>query len=971
MMYKGKHMFYIVFLLIVLTSFAFTVHADVIIDNGNPGTSYTGSWGVSGGANPYGTDSVWSRNGDTYSWQMSSQPAGVYEVYMWWSGYSSRATSISVAIDYANGTQTTTINQQQNAGQWNSLGQYYFNTTGKVTITAATSSTASTCADAVRFVYVSGGGGNTPPVANNDTATTTANTQVTVNVLANDTDAEGNIDPATVTITSSPAHGTSVPQSNGTIRYTPSGGYTGPDTFKYTVKDTGGAVSNAATVNVTVNSASSTPVATINSIFPDLALPGEEVTFYGSGTDSDGTITGFSWRSSRDGQLSSSASFSDTSLSVGTHTIFFKVQDNSGKWSPEVSASLEINRTEDIYAFGGYGPEYTMSQFRTWLRNFGATGSGSMYTYVNTSLNRTYIIHVIENDVEAMKQALRTKGAHILYFGHSNYGLGPVFGTTAEINAKVINNLYYIDDDRIFNMSSPWIHVSISGMRTGQAYPYWWPIFKDGTSGIMPYDFGDPQGNPPYNYYLTYQLPGDPTLYKVEPVHDSAVERFFGCGAPAWDFSQNAAPPDPNIPEQRQYFITNPNLWTPSFVSEGNWVDTQTTPGYFKENYQYSVAGSGNDWAQWFFSIPHPGSYNVYAWWTSTSDRPTNAPYTVYHAAGSTTVRVNQKTNGKKWNLLGKYNFDIGDYSVVLTDNADSGNVVADGIRVADENNPTEIIQSDFTANLRSGVAPLSVDFSSQETGDVTGWSWAFGDGSTNNTRDSITHIYTNPGTYTVSLTVTGPLGSNTRTKTGYITVGSTTPPLQAEFSASSKTGTVPRSVRFRDRSSGSIVSWLWDFGDGITSTEQSPTHIYSLPGNYTVKLTVTDANNSSKTETKANFVRTYVFEKSIDNVDYPKAHCGSKVIIYRKELEVPKEEFKYKRMFYLSCNSGNYFIDTFNRGTMFYTLNASAMTAVEGFSLYLQAYLQGKSDEEIWQGLQAFEPVFDFYNFNKLPSEQ
>jgi hypothetical protein len=135
----------------LLSLSALNVYADIIIDNGNPGTSYTGTWGVSGGTQQYGTNSLWSRDGDTYSWQMSSQPAGVYEVYMWWSGYASRATNISVAINHANGTQTTTINQQQNAGQWNSLGQYYFNTTGKVTITAATGATVSTCADAVKF----------------------------------------------------------------------------------------------------------------------------------------------------------------------------------------------------------------------------------------------------------------------------------------------------------------------------------------------------------------------------------------------------------------------------------------------------------------------------------------------------------------------------------------------------------------------------------------------------------------------------------------------------------------------------------------------------------------------------------------------------------------------------------------------------------------------------------------------------
>ncbi|OGW55642.1 MAG: hypothetical protein A2Y81_01070 [Nitrospirae bacterium RBG_13_43_8] len=126
----------------------------IIIDNGDAGTSHTGTWETSGGLAPYGPDSLWARNGATYSWQMSSQPAGMYEVYMWWSGYSTRATNIAVAITHRDGVQIVNINQQQNAGQWNSLGQFYFNTTGKVGITAANGSTVSTCADAVRFVPV-------------------------------------------------------------------------------------------------------------------------------------------------------------------------------------------------------------------------------------------------------------------------------------------------------------------------------------------------------------------------------------------------------------------------------------------------------------------------------------------------------------------------------------------------------------------------------------------------------------------------------------------------------------------------------------------------------------------------------------------------------------------------------------------------------------------------------------------------
>ena len=102
-------------------------------------------------------------------WQFTSQPAGTYEVFMWWSGWSSRATNVPVTIVHRDGSTTVTVNQLQNAGKWNSLGQYYFNGTGTVSIRAANGSTVSTCADAVRFVNV-GGGVNQPPTAVNDTA---------------------------------------------------------------------------------------------------------------------------------------------------------------------------------------------------------------------------------------------------------------------------------------------------------------------------------------------------------------------------------------------------------------------------------------------------------------------------------------------------------------------------------------------------------------------------------------------------------------------------------------------------------------------------------------------------------------------------------------------------------------------------------------------------------------------------------
>ncbi len=82
---------------------------------------------------------------------------------------------------------------------------------------------------------------------------------------------------------------------------------------------------------------------------------------------------------------------------------------------------------------------------------------------------------------------------------------------------------------------------------------------------------------------------------------------------------------------------------------------------------------------------------------------------------------------------------------------------------------------ADFTASTSGGPAPLQVQFADHTAGAATSWSWSFGDGGSSNQQNP-THLYTVPGTYTVSLTATGVGGSNTRTIAGLITV--TPPPV-------------------------------------------------------------------------------------------------------------------------------------------------------------------------------------------------
>lgn len=162
---------------------------------------------------------------------------------------------------------------------------------------------------------------------------------------------------------------------------------------------------------------------------------------------------------------------------------------------------------------------------------------------------------------------------------------------------------------------------------------------------------------------------------------------------------------------------------------------------------------------------------------------------------------------------------------------------------------PCDVV-ADFSGDPTSGCAPLTVNFTDLSSGPVISWSWDFGNGGTS-TAQNPSHEYTSAGTYTVNLTVTSEICSDTETKTDYITV-STSP--VADFAGDPTSGYAPLTVSFTDLSTNSPTSWSWDFGDGGTSTEQNPTHTYDTAGTYTVSLTASNACGSD-IETKADYV--------------------------------------------------------------------------------------------------------------------
>ncbi|PCH96343.1 MAG: hypothetical protein COB85_03660 [Bacteroidetes bacterium] len=146
-----------------------------------------------------------------------------------------------------------------------------------------------------------------------------------------------------------------------------------------------------------------------------------------------------------------------------------------------------------------------------------------------------------------------------------------------------------------------------------------------------------------------------------------------------------------------------------------------------------------------------------------------------------------------------------------------------------------------ITANITTGCIPLSVNFNDTNSLSST-WLWDFGDGDTSSLRNPI-HIYSDSGSFDLTVIITNINGCvNTLTLDEYVTA--LNPPI-ANFSYNIFSRCSPRHIKFINNSANA-TSWLWDFGDGTTSTAEEPSHTYYDTGSYTVVLTVFSANGCS-----------------------------------------------------------------------------------------------------------------------------
>ncbi|MEO5966071.1 MAG: PKD domain-containing protein, partial [Candidatus Limnocylindrales bacterium] len=157
-----------------------------------------------------------------------------------------------------------------------------------------------------------------------------------------------------------------------------------------------------------------------------------------------------------------------------------------------------------------------------------------------------------------------------------------------------------------------------------------------------------------------------------------------------------------------------------------------------------------------------------------------------------------------------------------------------------------------FNVSPQTGIAPLTVTFSNQSTGNPTTYAWDYeSDGVIDSSvQNPPVHIYSVPGVYTATLTVSNGLATTSATRT--ITV--TTPPGPiANFTLTPSSGTAPLSVTFTNTSTGTITTYAWDLdGNGtIDDNLLSPPSKTYAAGTWNVTLTVTDSFGQSSSTTK------------------------------------------------------------------------------------------------------------------------
>jgi PKD repeat protein len=254
--------------------------------------------------------------------------------------------------------------------------------------------------------------------------------------------------------------------------------------------------------------------------------------------------------------------------------------------------------------------------------------------------------------------------------------------------------------------------------------------------------------------------------------------------------------------------------------------------------------------------------------------------------------------------------------------------------------------EANFSGTPTTLMATDSVQFTDTSTMSPSSWEWTFEGGTpSTSTEQNPLITYNTAGTYTVTLIATNINGSDTETKTDYITVTPLQPPV-ADFTASATIVSQGDSVDFTDLSTNNPTSWSWTFAGGTpgTGTAQNPTITYNTPGTYTVTLTAFNGAGSDS-HTKTNYIEVYEVLPTVGNTT---VFSTTSVTPNRRAMPftMPEDGTIFSVTMYHEAGSGSMMLGVYDGATLpGNRLGLTTATAVSGTAG--------------WQTINLTAPVF------------
>lgn len=605
----------------------------IVVDNGDPGTSYSGYWGLSSVPGGYQGDSMATLGGISAVYRWTPKPAvnqkifaGVYDVYLWWTSSANRTSQAPATVFHTLGQTEILIDQRTNGGKWNYLGSWRLDPNLPVWVEIS-GRNGQTSADAVKFVWKgnnSEGPDNTPPTANDDAAETTENTSVSINVLANDFDEDG--DPINISGTTKPMNGSVYTGANNILTYSPDLGFIGTDTFEYTISDGNGAFDSAeVAVDVVPDGSEPTPPAL--ELIIDNGDPETSYNGFWQPSSAPGGYNGGSMATP--GGARNTYRWTIESIPEADYDLYVW-WTSSAKRSSNVPITVQhANGALEIIVdqtYGG-GKWNHMGRFSfdpataSWIEVSGRNGQASADAVKIISAGA-----IIDPGPNTPPTAV-------------NDHASTTEGISIEID--VLANDGDADGDQIFIYQLEQPLFGSTALNTTDIVVYTPQANFTGIDSFM-YTISD--GNGGYASATATVTVGSGSTQPPQPT----VELIIDNGDPATSYN---------------------GYWVPSSAPGGYNGDSMATPGGSRNTYRWTIE-----------NLLH-GKYDAYIWWTASPNRSGSVPATIMHASGSTELILDQTSNGSQWNHLGAYVFNSA-YPSWIEISGQNGQASADAVRL-------------------------------------------------------------------------------------------------------------------------------------------------------------------------------------------------------------------------------------------------------------------------------------------------